>query len=234
MKKILILEDRIIRQESFLDDSNLSKDFFSKYNNLVDNLQDSTFEKFKEKLAIEDEYDFLNLYSCVIVHRSAFSKEIVNKIYAFCSKNKINLVYFSGGISSTNLQGNDKFSFLTINSKQFYSSNLTMFLDEFKQYGRNNLGLLAFGEQYELNILLTFSYKLSFFNALELLKEECVIDEFVQAYDVDNELIISILKSKFDWFLEDNVDNPLKTLTIVKNAKELIEKIITEKVRFND
>ncbi|MDR6845668.1 hypothetical protein [Flavobacterium granuli] len=234
MKKILILDDRIKRQESFLNDSNLAKDFFVKYSDLVDNLQDSTFEKFKQKLAVEDQYGFLKDYACVIVHRSAFSKEIVNKIFAFCSKNNINLVYFSGGISSTNLQGNDKFSFLTINSKQFYSSNLTMFLEEFKQNGKDNLGLLAFGEQYELNILLTFSYKLSFFNALQLLKEDCVIDEFVQAYDIDNELIMNILKNKFDWFDDDNADNPLKTLTVVKDAKELIEKIVTEKVRFND
>ncbi|KLT68656.1 hypothetical protein [Flavobacterium sp. ABG] len=234
MKKILILEDRVTRQESFLEDSNLSKDFFVRHKDFIDNFEGTLFEDFKEKLANEEEYDFLLEYNCVIVHRSAFKKEIINKIFSFCSKNKINLVYFSGGISSTNLREDSKFSFLTINSKQFYSSNLAMFIDEFRETGNNNLGILAFGERYELNILLSFSHKLSFVNAVKILGEYCLIEEFVERYDVDNEFVRSILKSKFIWFDEDNIDNALKTLEVVNSIKKIIEEIITEKVKFND
>lgn len=234
MKKILILEDRVTRQESFLDDSNLSKDFFARYKHFVDNFEGTSFEEFKQKLADEEEYNFLLEYKCVIVHRSAFNKEIVNKIFSFCSKNKINLVYFSGGISSTNLQEDSNFSFLTINSKQFYSSNLAMFLDEFKENGNDNLGILAFGERYELNILLSFSHKLSFVNATRMLGEDCLIEEFVERYDIDNEFIRSIIASRFNWLDEENVDNTLKTLEVVESVKKFIEEIITEKVKFND
>jgi hypothetical protein len=233
MKKILILEDRIKRQESFLNDSHLPSDFFTRYADFVDNLEGNHYDDFKQKLSNASEYDFLKAYCCIIVHRSAFTKEIINRIFAFCNKNKIDLVYFSGGISSTNLQENSNYSFLTINSKHFYSSNLVLFLDELKNNSEINLGILAFGKQYDLNILLSFSHKLSFIDAIILLGNECLIEEFVEKYGINNESLKIILKEKLDWFDENNT-TALETLSIFDNVKEVVEKLITEKLIFND
>lgn len=233
MKKILILEDRIKRQQSFLSDSHVPADFFTKYNDFVDNLKGNDFEGFKQRLIVESDYVFLKDYSCILIHRSAFEKEIINRIYTFCNKNKIDLVYFSGGISSTNLQENTKCSFLTINSKHFYSSNLVLFLEELKESSKINLGILAFGKQYDLNILLSFSHRLSFNDAISLLGKECLVEEFIEKYRINNESLKIFLKEKLDWFDEGST-TPYDTMFIVNNVKRDVEKLISEKLRFND
>ncbi len=167
MKKILLIEDRVERQENFSEDTGIK---LSGYSEFLDN---------------QTEIDLSNLngYSTIIVHRSAFGDRkdnVLDHLKSYCTDTKTNLVFFSGGITST-YYSKTKYEFLLLNSKSFYSSNLKLFLEFVKDEGYPNLLLLGYGRNWKINLMLNTLEKINLFISNNI-KEEMVEFELFKTY----------------------------------------------------
>jgi len=154
--KILLIEDRADRQRKF------TKIDFSKYP-MVDNKIGDDYKAI-EKAFNEERFE-LNDYDVIISHRSAFGEnnsKVLSKLKEFCKENKKQLILFSGGIS-VSFYTTTPFEFLSINSKELYGDNLELFLEDAKKNNDTNLLLLAYGKNWELNILLNTLEKINMF-----------------------------------------------------------------------
>ena len=154
--KILLIEDRAERQRKF------TKIDFSKYD-MVDNKIGDEYKQIEEEF--NKERFELNNYNVIISHRSAFGEnnsKVLSKLKEFCKENKKQLILFSGGISVP-FYTTTPFESLSINSKELYGSNLELFLEDAKENKRSNLLLLAYGKNWELNILLNTLEKINIF-----------------------------------------------------------------------
>ena len=167
MKKILLIEDRVERQEKFSEETGIN---LNEYSDFLDNLI---------------EIDLLNLdqYSTIIVHRSAFGNRqdnVLDQLKSYCADTKTNLVFFSGGITST-YYSKTKYEFLLLNSKAFYSSNLKVFLELVKEEGYPNLLLLGYGRNWKINLMLNTLEKINLFITNNI-KEKMVEFELFKTY----------------------------------------------------
>ena len=151
MKKILLIEDRTTRQRRFANKTGIKLD---KYSNILDNCIDDKYNAILSEMR-QDNFDFSS-YDIIVSHKSIFSDEsnsdILRKIEDHCKTYKKSLVLFSGGIDGS-YYNNEIYEILELNSKTFYSRNLTLFLDAVKKE-KNNLLMLSYGEHWKLNILL--------------------------------------------------------------------------------
>ena len=154
--KILLIEDRADRQRKF------TKIDFSKYP-MVDNKIGDDYKAI-EKAFNEERFE-LHDYDVIISHRSAFGEnnsKVLSKLKEFCKESKKQLILFSGGISVP-FYTTTPFESLSINSKELYGDNLELFLEEAKVNNHSNLLLLAYGKNWELNILLNTLEKINMF-----------------------------------------------------------------------
>jgi len=154
--KILLIEDRADRQRKF------TKIDFSKYP-MVDNKIGDAYKEI-EKAFNEERFE-LHDYDVIISHRSAFGEnnsKVLSKLKEFCKESKKQLILFSGGISVP-FYTTTPFESLSINSKELYGDNLELFLEEAKVNNHSNLLLLAYGKNWELNILLNTLEKINMF-----------------------------------------------------------------------
>ena len=153
MKKILLVEDRPQRQQNFLEKQSI--DLTQMHDRLV-NCAEEVHQYLIEDIKNED-IDW-NQYSTIIIHRSGFEQEILDKLKEFSQLNSLKLVFFSGAISSTFYMA-QPYEFLQLNSKELYTKNLKLFLET----NENNLLQLAYGEEWEVNILLNKLEKINKF-----------------------------------------------------------------------
>lgn len=212
--KILLIEDRIGRQEQF---TNID---FKDYN-IIDNKIGVDYEEVKKELQ-NNNFELLKEYAVIITHRSAFGEsgsKILDKLRYYCEENNKKLVLFSGGISAT-FYTKQPLEALSLNSKILYSDNLKLFLDNAKITKNSNLLILGYGKNWKLNPLL---------NTLENIKkfliknygEEFDYDEFED--DVELEILENIIDLKkykeIDEFKEEDVkeikQNILKKVNIL-------------------
>ncbi len=159
MKKILLIEDRIIRQKFFM---NKTKIFLDKYSDVLDNKVDEEYDELELQLE-KDNFNFQK-YDYVISHKSAFgnkNSECISKIKEICKKEKIPLVLFSGGIS-TNYYDTSDGEVLELNSKTFYSSNLELFLETSRE-DKENIFMLSYGELWKQNVVSNMLEKINIF-----------------------------------------------------------------------
>lgn len=173
MKKILLIDDRELRQVKFTRDTNIE---LKGYEDILDNVTGDDYHKYVEnwsKGKIELEHEV------IIVHRSAFGESEVNildKLKEYCKKTKKKLVFFSGGISST-FYLNDVYEFLLVNSKTLYSENLKLFLDDCQKDNINILKI-GYGAKWKLNILLNTLEKINLFVGYNELENMVYYDDF--------------------------------------------------------
>jgi hypothetical protein len=145
MMKIAIIEDRIARLEQYTD-------FDLKNSKSVTIITGIEFDKLIDSLKSND-LRKLDQYECIASHRSAMSNEVRDTLKEYCRKNKKPLIFFSGGITSSVLK-DAEFPFLHINSKEFYSENLKLFIVACEEHNTVNLLLLQFGKKWKLSLLL--------------------------------------------------------------------------------
>lgn len=172
MFKILLIEDRIERQKLFSEDSGFD---FDKYIDILDN---------RSSL---DGID-LSIYSTIICHRSAFGESndnILDRLKDHCKKTKTQLVFFSGGISST-FYSNTTYEFLLLNSKSFYSQNLAFYLDEILKSSLSNLGIMAYGKNWKINLMLDVLSKVNMFISQNINKEKVKAQRLKTYAQLDN------------------------------------------------
>jgi|688.fasta_scaffold42821_3 hypothetical protein len=172
---IAIIEDRISRLDQYTDmDLKKCKSVTIITGNEFDNLISSLKN---------NDTTSLDQYNCLISHRSAMSNEVRDVFKKYCKKNNKPLIFFSGGITSSVLKDID-FPFLHINSKEFYSENLKIFIKNCEDNNTVNLLLLQFGNKWKLSLLLNLRNKIAVTLNKEVLKTYYPNLEFA-----DNEMI---------------------------------------------
>jgi len=198
--KVLLIEDRQKRQEQFLNNSNV---FLSKYS-ILDNKTGTRYQEFKKNI-LEDK-TILKEYDIIISHRSAFDKDnakIMDIMEEHCTNHSKKMVLFSGGIYSSYYQTNP-FEKLSLNSKKLYSQNLELFLDNIENKNEVNLHILAYGEDWEINLLLGVLEKINL-----LLQKD---DDFIDGLDYDDlndDVNIELIQDFIDiqnLTVEDNIE----------------------------
>ncbi|MCZ2100082.1 MAG: hypothetical protein LC107_00925 [Chitinophagales bacterium] len=151
---IILIEDRPTRQQIFTHDLKINLNNFPLLKNVCGG---DEFHLSKEK--ISNEISFFDDYNVIMIHRSALTPEERNSLIEYVNNKSKTLIFFSGGISSTLIQKIGKGQLLTINSKDFYSENLVLFLEN---SGKEILEL-AFGKHWELNLLIGANEKIAYY-----------------------------------------------------------------------
>lgn len=179
--KIILIEDRIVRKELFMDRSQID---LSKYSFL----KEITAEEFKlVKSSVKNgDISFFEDYYLIITHKSAFT---LNEQDILASIGK-SIIYFSGGISQS-FYLEYPFPCLHINSSEFYSTNLIDFLNYINETGEIEMLILQFGTKWKLNLLLNTRHKLK-----QLLYKNVENELYPEDFDgVFNDKLLSILVS---------------------------------------
>ncbi len=184
MKKIMLIDDRTERQTKFDEETSINLD---KYSDVLDNFTADSYEELLEEFKKND-FSRLNKYEVIITHRSAFGDlngQVISTFKEICKqKDKPkSLVFFSGGISSVSIK-NSPFEHLLLNSKNFYSNNLQLFLELSKEC-KPNLLVLAFGENWKINLLLNSLEKMNVFIGKNNSAESIVYEEFADEVQMD-------------------------------------------------
>lgn len=159
MKKILLIEDRAVRQKLFTNETAINLDA---YTDILDNFIGNDYEELFLQL-LADSFSF-EKYDMVISHKSAFAKNnatILSTLKRHCQEQQIPLVLFSGGISNNYYDHSDG-ELLELNSKVFYSQNLKLFLEAYK-HQNHNLLMLCYGEKWEANVVANILENLNLF-----------------------------------------------------------------------
>ena len=192
MKKILLIEDRQGRQQLFMNHTNID---LNDYSDILDNRIGQSYDEVYEYLK---NYKFhFDDYSMVIVHKSAFNgdtQKIIYNIENECKGRAIPLVLFSGGITANYYEEEKNFKKLELNSKDFYSQNLKMFLENYKKNGKTELLMLSYGEKWKLDIVLNCMEKINIFIETHKNEEDILYDEFVTYTDFH---LLESLKIKY-------------------------------------
>ena len=180
MKKILLIEDRIQRQKLFLEDTGID---FTMYADILDNYIDYKYEELLEQI-LHDSFSF-DKYDIIVSHKSAFDKNntlVLSKLKNYCKEQHKILILFSGGISA-NYYDNSEFESLELNSKIFYSQNLKLFLDATK-HDVENILMLCYGEDWELNVVSNLLEKTNLFIA-QSNENDIAFSDFTKLVDVN-------------------------------------------------
>lgn len=173
--KIAIIEDRIARLEHFTD-------FEVKQCKSVTIITGLEFDNLIGSLKSNNTKP-LDQYECIASHRSALSNEVRDTLKEYCRIKRKPLIFFSGGITSSVLKDLD-FPFLHINSKEFYSENLKLFIEAFEESNAVNLLVLQFGKKWKLSLLLNLRN-----NIAVALNKEALKVQFPDSEIDDSELI---------------------------------------------
>lgn len=184
MKKIMLIDDRTERQTKFYEETCIN---FDKDSDVLDNFTADSYEKLLEEFRNND-FRRLDEYEVIITHRSAFGDlngQVISTFKELCKqKNKPkSLVFFSGGISSVSIK-NSPFEHLLLNSKKFYSNNLKLFL-ELSKNNKPNLLVLAFGENWKINLLLNSLEKINVYIGKNNFAENITYEEFEDEVHMD-------------------------------------------------
>lgn len=205
MNKILLIEDRVERQEKFTQDTGIN---LKDYDDILDN------KISLEKVGLKE-------YSTIIVHRSAFGEideNILDFLKEHCQETGTKLVFFSGGISST-FYSKIKYEFLLLNSKSFYSQNLKLFLDDMQSNDvEANLLLLGYGKNWEINIALNTLAKINLFLSSNISEEKVKLNFFKTQTKIDN----------IEKIIEFTYPEALRGRVLLNDLKELANDITSD------
>ncbi len=229
MKKILLIEDRKERQDKFI---NLTSIDLGKYSNILDNCTgvayDRKFDEFKKDNYVLEEYDV------IIVHKSAFDEKdyntkIIGKLDAYARKHQKVIVYFSGGIDASYYVKEDNFMLMELNSKTFYSENLRLFLNAFKN-GESEPLILSYGSKWKLNIALNALETLNLY--LGKMTAEKKIKKLYSAFIKDNPEIEKLYTLEIPIFTPKRIDEREIDKEKMEEIKTDIEVYIKESLNY--
>lgn len=228
MMKIAIIEDRIARLEQYTDfDLKKSKSVIIitgiEFDNLIDSLKSNDTRK-------------LDQYECIASHRSALSNEVRDTLKEYCRKNKKPLIFFSGGITSSVLK-DVEFPFLHINSKEFYSENLKLFIEACEEHNTVNLLLLQFGKKWKLSLLLNLRNNIAVSLNKQELKaklQDVEIDDSelikrVRDLQINSAIKADLLQEKTENIFSGDDLSPV-SFEQIQNIKYVLDRLINEMV----
>ena len=224
--KIAIIEDRIVRLEKYVD-------FDLKKCKAVTIITGLEFDNLIGALKSNDTKP-LDEYECIASHRSALSNEVRDRLKEYCRIRRKPLIFFSGGITSSVLKDLD-FPFLHINSKDFYSENLKMFIEACDESNAINLLVLQFGKKWKLSLLLNLRN-----NIAVALNKETLKVQFPNSEIDDSELIKRVRDLQISTSIKADLINE-KTKSIfsgddltpvshdqVQDIKYILDRVINE------
>lgn len=151
MKNIILIEDRPGRQSQFLNNKEIEA---------ITSLPGITVPKESEcrnwinKIKSGDLENLKN-YNLIIIHRSSLDSVGLKNLNSVCKTGNIDLVLFSGGLSQALYQVNG-YQCLSVNSKDFYSSQLYPFLENYVRKSSSSLLELIHGDKWKLELLMRF------------------------------------------------------------------------------
>ncbi len=219
MKKVLLIEDRTERQLLFMNETKID---LNSYSDILENVTAEKYEKLFAELK-DGSFNFNN-YRAIIVHKSAFSddnKMILHTIRSYCKEHEKPLILFSGGISA-NYYDKTEYEIMEINSKDFYSDNLKLFLDNIEQM---NLLILSYGANWKLNILLNTIEKINNFMGSNE-DEDILFEEFV------NFVHLQLLDNlDFDYYSPE-LENGWTDINEIQKIADSVEKYIRESILY--
>ena len=224
---ILLIEDRAKRQKLFMEDTNVNLEIYS---DILENCIDEKYDKFLQGV-LHDDFDFTP-YDVIITHKSAYDKDnikILDILKNHCKTHKKSLVLFSGGVDK-NYYDNSNYELIITNSKVFYSKNLQLFLESYRQ-NDHKLLMLIYGERYKLNIALNIFESLSLYIEKNKDQETINYKKLIKAMSkskskVDMDLLEDI---QFEFQIEKNKFNKVAFENIVALQKSL-EQYIKESI----
>ena len=218
MKKILLIEDVSDRQNEFMSQLNFT---LNSYSNILKNCIGDQYTSIAKSLK-DDTFNFDD-YEIIISHKSAFEDQtntIIAKLELYCEQTKKPLVLFSGGASD--YYNNSKYEHLQLNSKDFYSQHLKLFLDEYKN-GNINLLILSYGDKWKLLILLNVLEKINLF--LNKTKEDDIVyDSFKNITEINH--LTNIRHSFYVMEIEDGWVYKKEILKLKDSISEYIKEIV--------
>jgi hypothetical protein len=208
--KILLIEDRIVRKELFVQRSNIDLNQYL----FLKQASAEEYKDIKSKLKNADTSIF-NGIDLIITHKSAFT---INEQDILASVGKP-IIYFSGGISQS-FYSEFPVPCLHINSSDFYGQNLIQFLNHVNLTGELELLILQFGANWRLNLLLNTRDKLN-----QLLYRNSKSDLFPEDFNtIFSSKISSII---FSNVLKEGIDDLLNR-GLKNNEANRIKAIMSE------
>jgi hypothetical protein len=226
--KIAIIEDRLRRLEQF-NGLDLRSHKSVKIITGVD------FDNFIVEIG-KGNMKILDDFACISSHRSALSNSIRDTIKDYCKLKNKPLIFFSGGVTSSVYDDRD-FPFLHINAKDFYSSNLTMFLDDLVRSQRTNLLMFQFGRRWKLSMLLSLRNRISvYLNKIEIERryrtvelDDSEIISSISDLRINSELIKDLVTDDKCQFLKGN-EFAIITHDQLIELRNYVKKVIIETV----
>lgn len=224
--KIAIIEDRISRLEQYTD-------FDLQKCESVTIITGIDFDYLIGSLKSNNTTP-LDQYQCIASHRSALSNEVRDTLKEYCRKNRTPLIFFSGGITSSVLK-DVEFPFLHINSKEFYTVKLKMFIDSCEASGAVNLLVLQFGKKWKLSLLLNLRN-----NIAVALNKEALKVQFPDSKIDDSELIKRVRDLQINTAIIEHLVNEKTNIIFssdaltqvsydqVQDIKYVIDRVINE------
>ena len=226
MKKILLIEDRKTRQHGFLNNINLD---LNSYSDVLENKIGEEYKKFYEKIKI-DNFDFSE-YILVISHKNAFNgdtQKVIFNITKECKDKNIPMVLFSGGVSCSSYRKDDQEEILELDSKDFYSKNLELFLKNYQDSEKIELQILNYGDKWKLNIILNIIEKINIFISENEKDEDILYDEFVNFTSFDllksTDFNHESLEIEDGWIYLNEIKKVAKSLNTYLNESIIYEK----------
>ena len=209
--KAILIEDRVNRQKNLLGRKLNELTQFTFLKNISGG---KYFEELNQKLN-NKEYTVLDEYSLIMLHRSAFETNTRNGIIEHLKKSNKKVVFFSGGITSCQINKIDSLDFLLINVNLFYSENLFYFL---KNNG-DNLLELAFGREWQTSILIdTYEKLVIYFKSFER-------KPFAK---IDSEIIFNswIIQKFFKDYAQNDIIEKSELESILEKIKKELDNIL--------
>ena len=221
MKKILLIEDREERQNLFINRTEIQ---LNSYDDILDNFIGEKYDNLYKNIK-NNQFRF-NAYALIMVHKSAFNvdnQDIHFQIRDYCENNNTPLVLFSGG--ATNYYNKEELELMEVNSEDFYSNNLQLFLDNFRETKEIELLMLSYGSNWKLNLILNSLEKINYFIANNQ-EEDILYDDFINKTDFH-------LLKKIDFtYYQPTVEDGWVYLDDIKKIAETIKKYIEEYVTY--
>ena len=220
--KALLIEDRKERQKLFIEKFSIN---LEDYKDILTNGVDKKYQKIYESIKNEN-YEILKEFDVIISHKSAFeddNSKIIYRLKKFSKENNKKLVFFSGGIDGIYYDKENEFEYMELNSMLFYSKNLELFLNEFKE-NRVNILILAYGKKWKLNIFIEVLDKIAKYIE-ELEKERGLFDSFYKNTD---------LEKVEDLGFRINFDNRVITKLEIIEIKNKLSNYIEEMVKYEN
>ncbi len=217
MSRILLIEDRTSRQKRFFNETKID---IESYGDILENAIEDGYQKILNELQ-NDTFDF-DAYSIIISHKSAFGDKntsLISKLEKYCHDTHKTLVLFSGGIDANYYLNDDDFEFLEVNSKTFYSQNLKIFLEDYRNGNLNPL-ILSYGNKWKLNILLNILERLNKYLG-EIKKEKVLYSTFLR----DNPDIKTIETLNIDLYKPLLEERKISTVEIIKFKNSVLHYI---------